>query len=227
LNGKTIVRFGNIAKGGARPTQGYLAEVWLVDGSKSTAAKVQFNGGAEKFERDAPQAKSDVAGTIVGVSKTGTVLTVEPPAGRGEKPVRHAIKLDDRTSEIFFQVGADGDRPTEGYAARVWLAAGSKDTASKVHFQAPDLQTSVLRGKVVGIAKDAKSITLEQAPKNRGDAPGSVDIRISAKTRLVFNGVGPEGAVLSEGLAATVTLEDGSKDAAALIVLGSAAGGGR
>jgi hypothetical protein len=33
--------------------------------------------------------------------------------------------------------------------------------------------------------------------------------------------------VLSEGLAATVTLEDGSKDTAALIVLGSAAGGGR
>jgi RNA polymerase sigma factor (sigma-70 family) len=227
LTAKSVVVFSNVAKGGARPAEGQVAEVWLADGSKSAAAKVHFRGSVEKFSRDVPEAKPDAAGKIVSVSKDGKVLTLEAPAGRGEEPVKHDVKVDDKTSMIYFSIGADGDRPTDGYAARVWLATGSKDVAGKVHFRAPDRQDPTLRGKVIGIAKDAKAITLEQAPKNREDAPGSVEVKLSPKTRLVFNGVGPEGATLSEGLGATVILEDGSKDTAAVIVLGPGAGGGR
>jgi RNA polymerase sigma factor (sigma-70 family) len=227
MTDKTTVIYSNIGKGGAKPTEGYRAEVWLIEGSKSTASKVLFGGGVEKTGRDVPEAKADTAGRIVGVSKDGKVLTVEPPAVRGEEVVKHEIKVDDKTNLIYFQVGADGARPSEGYVARVWYAAGSKDTASKLHLQAPEQHDPMMRGKVVAIAKDAKAITVELSTRNRDDAPGSLEVKLSPKTKLVFNGVGPEGAVLSEGLGATVFLENGSKDTAAMIVLGPAAAGGR
>src|SRR5207253_9196514 len=98
----------------------------------------------------------------------------------------------------------------EGYTARIWLAEGSKDTAVKVHFHAADRPDAALRGKLIAIAKDAKAITLETPPKERTDPPRSVEVKLTAKTRLIFNGVGSDGAALTEGMIAVAILADGS-----------------
>jgi hypothetical protein len=188
-----------------------------VEGSKTTAAKVNFSGSVEKFSREEPQAKPDVTGKVVGLMKDVLVLLV-PPANRGDEAVKQNVNLNEKTSTVYFRIGPDGDRPAEGYVAHIWLAAGSKDTAGKIHFQAPDQQEKLVRGKVTGIAKDAKGITLEQPGKERGDPPVSFELKLTPTTRFVFNGVGPEGAALSERLGATVFLDDNSNDAVVVVL---------
>jgi RNA polymerase sigma factor (sigma-70 family) len=223
---KTQVLYSNIARGGAKPTEGYHAEVWFKAGSKDTAARVNFNGSAEKFERGVPEQKPDATGKVIDLMKE--VLTLELPSReRGQEPVKLRITLSDQTSMTYFQVGPDGDRPMPGYQARVWFFDGAKDTACKIIFHGVPKEPPSVQGKVIGIGKDGKTLTLEVPGKERGDPPGSADVKLTLKTRLVFHGVAPDGALLTEGYFAQVTLAEGSTDIAAQVVLGPMPAGGR
>ncbi len=226
LTDKTQTLFTNIGTGGAKPTEGYRAEVWFTEGSKDTAARATFHGSAETFQRGEPgvrdvqEQKADGAGKVASVSQDGKTLTLEMAArDRGEAATKLKIKLTDKTSVSYFEVGLGGDRPTDGYMAQVWLADGSKDTAGKIRFRGVPRAAPFLRGKVIGIAKDSKSITLETPGKERGDPSGSIEVKLSPKTHLSFQNVGPDGALLTEGYVAQVTLVEGSTDMASSVVL--------
>lgn len=221
LTDKTAITYSFVAKGAAKPTEGYHAEVWLARGSKVSAAKVHFGGGAvTRGERGTPDIRPESSGKVVAVADDGKAVTLETPgANRGDEPVKVAVKIDAKTQLSFSNISADGDRPAMGYLAQAWLAEGSKDTAAKLHFMAPVKDASV-RGKVVSIAKEFKGVTLEMPAKERGAEPPKMEIKISAETKLIFNGVGPGEARISDGHLAQVWLEDGSTDTAAVIVFG-------
>jgi RNA polymerase sigma factor (sigma-70 family) len=224
IRDKSQVLYSNVGKGGARPEAGYYAQIWFEEDAKPWAAKAVLAGNAESFERGRDQPKVDYMGRVAGVSKDGTVLTLESPAReRGAAPATQEIKLSDKTASVYFDIGPDGDRPSEGYAAQVWLAEGSKDTAAKIHFRATSKVThTILRGKVTGIGKDGKSLTLETPPQERGGAPMQTEVKLGPKCKVIFNEVGPEGALITEGYIAHATLAEGSTDTAAMIVFGPA-----
>jgi len=227
LTEKTTVVYSNVAQGETKPEGGYHANVWLKEGAKDTAARVEFQGKAETFDRSAPPRKADTQGRVVAVSKDGKLLTIETPGGGREEriePMKHDIKISDKTRLVYFQIPAGGDHLAEGYLARIWLADGSKDTADKIFLEAgaKARDDGSLRGRISAIAKDGKSITLETPGKERGDAPISIPIKLTADSKLIFNGVGPDGAVLSEGMMAHVQLQEGSTDTAAQVMLSPA-----
>lgn len=223
ITAKSHVVYSNVGKDGACPVNGYQAQVWFKEGSKDTATRASFTGSAITTERGAPEPKPDSAGRVVGVSKDGTVLTLAlAPRDRGDEPIKQQIKLSDKTITAYFQVGPNGAEPTEGYMARVWLADGSKDTPGKIIFQGVPKEPPTLRGKVTAIAKDGNSITLESPAKERGAAPESLTVKLTPKTKLTFQNVGPDGALLTEGYVAQVLLADGSTDTAAHVLLSPA-----
>jgi RNA polymerase sigma factor (sigma-70 family) len=226
LSDKTKTSFTNVEKGGAKPTEGYFAEVWYADGVKDAAARVAFRGSAEKFERGVREPPADHTGKVVNVMKNVLVLEM-PPRERGEAGTKINITSNDKTATYYFEVGAGDDHPLAGYMAQVWLADGSKDTATKIRFRGVSREAPMVRGKVVGIAKDSKAITLETPGKERGDPPINVEVKLGPKATLSFQGVGPEGALLTEGYFAQVTLVEGSTDTAAHVVLGPAPAGGQ
>jgi hypothetical protein len=82
-------------------------------------------------------------------------------------------------------------------------------------------------GKVVAIAKDGKSFTIEVAAQGRGDEPGKLVIKITDKTAIAYNGVAENGAKLTEGYHARVQLENGSKDVAAVVTFAATDSGRR
>jgi hypothetical protein len=218
LDEHTTVLFSNVTKGQTKPAEGWQAEIWLKHASKDTAGKVNFIGAAEKHERGEPMPKPDIAGRVDTVAKDGKLVSfLTPPAERGGEPGKADVKLTDKTQMIYYQVRGGGDQPTEGYMARVWLAEGSKDTAAKIVFQAPPKDEG-LRGRVTAIAKDGKGITIETVLRGRGleEGPTIKQVKFIATTRLVFNGIGPDGAVLAEGMLAHVVLVEGTTDTAAV-----------
>lgn len=225
LTDKTQTLFTNIGTGGAKPTEGYRAEVWFTEGSKDTAARATFHGSAETFQRRARRARrAGAKGRRRRQGRVGFAGRQNADPGDGSARPRRSgdqlkIKLTDKTSVSYFEVGLGGDRPTDGYMAQVWLADGSKDTAGKIRFRGVPRAAPFLRGKVIGIAKDSKSITLETPGKERGDPSGSIEVKLSPKTHLSFQNVGPDGAPLTEGYVAQVTLVEGSTDMASSVVL--------
>jgi RNA polymerase sigma factor (sigma-70 family) len=226
LTNKTIQTFSFINKGGAKPTEGYLAEVWLERGSKDLAAQVNFIGEAPQPARGVVDKAPDTTGKIVGVAKDGKTFSVGVPSrGRGEEVDKREFKIDDKTDFSYRTVGPDGDKPTEGDVVQVWLMDGSKDTAAKVVLiGTPKEREVVVSGKVVGIAKDGKGMTLETRPAGRGEAGSTVEIKFTDKTSVVYQGVGPDGAKLTDGYYAQVWLEEGSKDTAYQALLSPSGG---
>lgn len=233
LTKKTNLVYSFVAKGGTKPTEGYNAQVWFGPGSKDTATRIDFTG-TEGPSREtgfrAAVARFDQGGKVVGVGQDGKEITIEvPPQIRGGEAGKATIKIDDKTTVVYLSIGPDGDRPTEGYTARVWLADGSKDTAKSVIFQAPPPKDprTVWRGQVASVGADGKSFTLEMRPQERGGEPKKVNVAITERTQVTYNGVGPDGAKLTEGYLAEVWLQDGSTDTAENIVLGPADRRGR
>ncbi len=60
-------------------------------------------------------------GKIVAVAKGGKSITIETPATeRGGAPVKHDLKLTDKTEVKFFGVGLGGAKLAEGLQAQIW-----------------------------------------------------------------------------------------------------------
>jgi hypothetical protein len=104
-----------------------------------------------------------------------------------------------------------------GYTAQVWLAEGSKDSAVTAWFiGAPANRGAALSGKVKAVAAGGKSFTLEVPPR-RGAPAKAVEVKLTEKTRVGYQGVGPGGAKPTPGYTASVRLEDGNEDTAAQV----------
>ena len=217
---KTRIYFTNVTRGGAKPTAGYGARVWLDDNSKDTAKVIAFIGHAEtrpvegKGEKTGKGSGFDRSGKVVGVS--GQTLTVEvSPRQKGAAP-KIEIKLTDSTKESYQYVLADGARPTAGYEVHVWLAKGSEDRAARVEFTRPDPRKH-FEGRITATAADGSRCTVKLFP-DKGDGEGK-EIKITPKTNLVFLNVPAGGAKLTEGYRVHGWLVEGSEDTAEELVL--------
>jgi RNA polymerase sigma factor (sigma-70 family) len=128
LGAKSSFVYHNVGPGGAKPTEGQQAQVWLEDGSEDTAAEVALSGVV-------PERWATLSGKVVGVSGDGATVTLEqPPAVRGGKPTRVEVKLTGQTRIAYSNVGPNGATPAAGYLAVVWLLDGSKNTAARATF---------------------------------------------------------------------------------------------
>jgi hypothetical protein len=213
---KTVLVFSNVGPGDAKITAGYQAGVWYADDGK-TAAKVQFMGSADERRRD--EKRPDSMGKVVKAD--GKALVIEAPAGRGAEPTRTTITLGDKTALVFHNVPANGTKVAEGMQAQVWLADGSKDTAAKVYLlgTVPERWATV-RGRVVTVVstKAGTTVTVEQPATVRGEEPKRIEVKMTAKTKAVFFGVGPDEAKIVEGMRAQARLLDGSTDTASEVM---------
>ena len=129
FNDKTKFTYFGVDAAGETPTVGYVALVWLAEGSQDMAAGIRLG------RKDAnPSKAADFVGRIVAVSQDRKTLTLElDPKEKGEKSSRVEVKLTDKTKLSYFGVDLAGQTPTVGYVTQVWLAEGSKDTAVGMH----------------------------------------------------------------------------------------------
>jgi hypothetical protein len=125
---KTKIVYFGVDAAGETPTVGYVAQVWLADGSQDMAA------GLRMGRKDANSGKGpDFVGRIVAVSQDRKTITLEvDPKEKGEKPTRAEIKLTEKTKLSYFGVDLAGETPSVGYVALVWLVQGSKDNAAGI-----------------------------------------------------------------------------------------------
>ena len=192
---------------------GYEARVSLEEDSSDTAKSVTFVGTAEEKPAKGKETKGDRSGTIVGLSGSGKVLTVETTPAKGEGSAKTEIKLTDDTTETYHGVAADGAKPALGYQVRAWLVEGSQDTAARVRFSRNDPRKR-LDARIVAVFADGARFTVQVPPRVKGGEPGTLEIRTTAQTRLVFINVGPEGARLTEGYHVRGWLVEGLEDTA-------------
>jgi hypothetical protein len=209
LTEKTKVRG---AKG--KPAVGLYATAWLAEGSKDTAAVIALRDGKAQGR---PAAKPSLGGVVKAVSEDGKTLTLEtPPAVKGGTPGTATIRLTEKTKVR----GAKG-KPAVGLHAAVWLADGSKDTATVIALHdgkargKPEGGKPSLGGVIKAVSEDGKTLTLETPPAVKGGAPGTTTIRLTETTKV--RGAKSKPAV---GLHAAVWLADGSKDTARVVALG-------
>jgi RNA polymerase sigma factor (sigma-70 family) len=164
--------------------------------------------------------KGPPAGKVIDVAKDGKGFTIEIPS-RDEEAKKLFIKVNDKTSIIYVGVGPNGAKPTEGYRATVKLAENSADVAAGVTFHGPEgarHHDADLIGKLVSVAKDGKSITMEgAAPTKRDEEPKKIEVQFNDKTQLLFSGVTKGGAKLAEGCKVRVHLLHGAKENVAAI----------
>ncbi len=128
------------------------------------------------------------------------------------------IRLTDATRESYHGVAADGAKPVEGYQVQVWLAEGSQHTAARARFFRNDPRKSV-DGRIQAMSADGGRFTVGIPSKGKGGEPTRLEIRTTARTKLVFSNVGPEGARLTEGYHVRGWLMESSEDTADELML--------
>ncbi len=210
---KTRTFFANVPRDGAKPTKSYQAWVWLEDDARDTARAVKFVGDAEGKPPEGKGPPVDRSGRVVGLSSNGKVLTVEVPGVKKGPVTKIEIKLTGSTRESYHGVPAGGARPVAGDQVQVWLAEGSNDTAARVRFTRHDPRGG-LHGKVVAVSADGGRITVQTSSEGKGGEAARREVKLNAKTRLVFLNVGPGGASPAEGDHVFGWLAEGSEDTA-------------
>src|SRR5262249_44637551 len=155
---------------------------------KDTAGIIHFHGSeivAERGERG-----PDLFGKIVDVAKDGSTVTIEQSArNRGEEAEKTQLKIDDKALVVFREVGVNQAKIENGMKLQAWLKDGSKDAVAKMSVIGiiPERWTTT-QGKVVAVAKDGSSMTLEQPAQARGEEPKRVEVKITVNTKLSFSG---------------------------------------
>jgi hypothetical protein len=119
--------YSNVPAGGASPKVGYTCVVWPAGDGKDGAVKKVL------FINPPRPAQTLLLGKVGAVADGGKRFTLlQPASAAGEEPTPTTIGLTDKARLIFHNVGPGAARPTKGYSARVWLAAGSKDAVTVV-----------------------------------------------------------------------------------------------
>src|SRR5262249_34218639 len=114
-------------------------------------------------------------------------------------------------------VGLNAAKPTEGYQVSLWLRPGTTDQVVKAAFSSVDASRqgrAFLSGKVAGVSKDGKEITLEM-PVGRDGETRRTAVKLTDKTALSFAYTGKDGARPTEGYHAEVWLDPDNRDVAA------------
>jgi hypothetical protein len=175
-------------------------------------------------DKDVPDKKPDLVGVITAASADARTITLEiAPQIKGEPPTRKELSFNEKTKFSYFGVDAAGESPTVGYVAQVWLVDGSQDLAAGIRLgrkdanpgKAPDFS-----GRIVAVSRDLKTLTLELDPKEKGDKPRRVEVKLTDNTKRSYFGVDLAGQAPTVGYVAQVWLADGSTDLAAGIHLG-------
>jgi len=180
--------------------------------------------GDDKKKEGKEVKKPDVTGVIAVVADNGRSVTLElPPAIKGEAPGKVEIRITDKTKVAYFGVDGNGENPTIGYVAQVWLVEGSQDTAASIRMGRKDAESSKgpdLNGQIVEVSKDLKAITVELQPEQKGNQPKSIVVKLTDKTKVSYFGVDATGEIPTVGYSVLVWLAPGSKDTAAGLRLG-------
>jgi len=177
LAADTDITFSGIAAGGDVAAAGYQAQVWLEPNSKDRAARVSFSG-QQSTKDNRPIGAS---GKITAVSIDGKRLTIASRAqgekgGKGEKagePMPVEVALTPATQLTFSGVTTGGAVIEQGHDAQVIFDPNAAGTAAAVRITGPEagamkgagLGEVDLTGKVVAVAADGKSVTLESRPE--------------------------------------------------------------
>jgi hypothetical protein len=226
LDDKTAVVYNGVPTHGAKPTIGYAAQVWYQEGNTTTASKIVFN-----YADGTP--RPDYMAKVGSVSADGKTIILEIPQGRqpNAEVKKIEIQLNEQTQLSYVYTAKDAEKPTAGYQAEVWIDRKERRAtplADRIRFTDMGIRSATtLRGKVLGVAADGKSFTIETTPASRNEAAKKAEIKLTASTDVTFHGVGPDEALLKEGQMASVVLLRESTDTAAKVMLGSAATTGR
>jgi RNA polymerase sigma factor (sigma-70 family) len=156
-----------------------------------------------------PRERPAVQGRITAISDDGKTLTLESGA-RGEEPTKLTVKLTDKSSIRFDGLPKDVAKKLKvGDTAAVWFEAGSTETVATLHAQRqPDVT-----GKIT--AADDKSVTVQVPSRERGGDPQSIEVKLTDRTHRMSGRA--EKAELKVGYVASIWLEEGSTDRAAVI----------
>jgi len=215
---KTRIRFSNVGRDEARVVVGYQTQVWRDDESADIAKVATFSGTAESKPELSKDLKPDRAGKIVGISGSGTVLTLEGQPARIAKSAKFEVKLTETTRESYYGVAVDGARPAFGDAVQVWFVEGSQDTAGRVRFTRSDPRKNV-DARIVAVSSDGTRFTVEVPPESKFGEPTKWEIQTTPKTWLVFSNVGAGSARLTKGYHVRGWLVEGSEDTADELIL--------
>jgi ferric-dicitrate binding protein FerR (iron transport regulator) len=219
-----LVYFG-VGKEGARPTVGYLASVWLAEGSDDTAAAVRL--GLKEMILD---------GMVAAVAEDGKSFTCKRTL-KGGKVAESEIKIAEG-AKLVYQDAEKGEKPTPGYFVRIWMKPGTKDVASGIVFSSKKISDAPVKGikpgkkptaddqpnlsgTIKALAEDNRSFTLAIPPKKKGGQPSTLEVRIADGTKITD---GKEVCKLVAGQAVSVWLEKGSANVARAILVGQAPG---
>jgi RNA polymerase sigma factor (sigma-70 family) len=123
-----------------------------------------------------------------------------------------ALLLTATVGAAYFVPGTVAHRTTDGVVALYEAAVAQEQ--ERAERGAP---AGAVIGKVVDVAKDKKSLTLETRPAQRGGEPGKVAIHLTDKTDVTYFGVGPGAATPTAGYQAQVVLQKDSTDTAAQV----------
>lgn len=220
LTEQTKLSYVNVPLSGEKPTVGYQASVWLAEGGDDTAAAINFGG------KKAGSSPPDLAGRIVAVSADGQAITLQLPAKKkGEPAPTTVIQLGKQAKLSYVLVPFDGERPTVGYHANVWLSADTRDTAAAVTFSGKAVGGAQpnLVGRVTALSADGQEMTLQLPSKKKGEPASSATVKITAKTKMAYPNIDRDRQQPTVGFAASVWLEKGSSDQAAGIKFGDPA----
>jgi RNA polymerase sigma factor (sigma-70 family) len=219
LTDKTEITYFGVRPNGARPTEGYAATVWLQAGSSDIAARVRFSYS------DTP--RGGIRGQVAAVSADGKVITLEIPVNRdpnGEKK-RFEYKLSEQTRIEYQYIPKNAAKPMAGYHAEIWLDEGTRDNfiaglvARVVFIDFARSRNAEVNGKLAAISRDGSTLTVEIPSAERGVENKKVDLKLTIETDISYHGVGPGGAMLTEGLHVHAWRVDGTSDTAAKIIL--------
>jgi RNA polymerase sigma factor (sigma-70 family) len=188
-----------------KPTVGYIAAIWLQDGTTDTA-----------FALHVSRPRADVQGEIKSIAADGKTITIEGRGRGGDAGPTTTIKITDQTKLEFTGVEkADDKKLKVGIIVTVWLQEGSQDTAAS-------LETSLARraadiaARIAAVAADGKSFTVEVG--KRGEEPTKMEIKLNDKTIVEFMGVDKEeDKKIRAGDTASIWVQEGTRDAATVV----------
>jgi len=172
---------------------------------------------AQADERRAEPKPDDVitlSAKVVAVAKDAKTFTLEIPSNNrreSTEPTRLDVHITDKTEVNYRGVGLNGAKPTEGYQAVVTLEKGSKDVAAKVGFSAIDpAREGVFVGRVVTVAKDGKSVTVEVPARNANLT--TREVILPDKSKITYAYVAKDAAKPTEDYRAEVWFEERGSD---------------
>jgi RNA polymerase sigma factor (sigma-70 family) len=235
IDDKTSVLFTGVGPNEAKAQKGYRVSAWLAEKSKDKYARVLFSGPA-----GGKGPMPSVVGNVTAVANDGKSFTLTLAGKKKvkgndqpeEKDREVTIKLAPKASLLFSGVGPGEAKLAKGLHAAVWLAKGSKDTATQVTLGGSNKPTfkkgqgnaPEFAGQVTAVSGDGKAFSVEIPPKAKGEAPTKVDVKLGQATRQLFSNVGPDGAKIQVGYHAVGWAGDKGKEAISLVAFTGASG---